>query len=40
MKSKMPMGHPDEEIEWVVRSKSLEFSGEVSLFTGESGREV
>lgn len=32
MKSKMPTGHPNEEIEWVVRSKSLEFSGEVRVF--------
>lgn len=34
----MPVGHPNEDTEWVVGSKSLEFKGEVSLFTGESGK--
>lgn len=28
----MPIGHSNEETEWVVRSKSLEFSGAVRVF--------
>lgn len=32
VKTKMPIGFPNEKIEWVVISKSLEFSEEVRVF--------
>lgn len=38
VKSKMSVGHSNEDTEWVVGSKSLQFKGEFSLFTGESGK--